>query len=72
VWLGQSSWGIYLGQLLGHNLAMYGLGLRAVRATPWLYTGYLLASGVVAVWVGEALLRLAASLRARPAPVTAA
>jgi peptidoglycan/LPS O-acetylase OafA/YrhL len=59
VWLGQSSYGVYLGQLMTHNLFVYyyGLGELYVRLNLWLYTAILLAGGLASVWVGERLLR---------------
>jgi peptidoglycan/LPS O-acetylase OafA/YrhL len=64
VWLGQSSYGIYLGQLLVHNAFVfhYGLGVYgAIDAR--LYTLLLLVGGVASVWVGETILRVLGSLR---------
>jgi peptidoglycan/LPS O-acetylase OafA/YrhL len=60
VWLGQSSYGIYLGQLLMHNAFVYGFGWPDLyqRLNLWLYTLVLLAGGLVFVWLGEMLLRL--------------
>jgi peptidoglycan/LPS O-acetylase OafA/YrhL len=58
VWLGQSSYGVYLGQLLTHNAFIYAYGFPDFFFNPWLYTGFLLAGGLVAVCLGEALLRL--------------
>lgn len=59
VWLGQSSYGIYLGQLLTHNLFTYHYGLveLPLRVNDWLYTVILLVGGLFFVWLGENLLR---------------
>lgn len=64
-WLGQSSYGIYIGQMLTHNAFVYAYGLPGLhlRLDPWLYTVVLLAGGLAAVWVGERLLRLAERVR---------
>ncbi|HWP65490.1 MAG TPA: acyltransferase [Candidatus Limnocylindria bacterium] len=66
-WLGRSSYGIYIGQLLTHNLFVYHFGLLGLpqRVDPWLYTLILLLGGLFFVWLGEQLLRVSASLRAR-------
>ncbi len=59
VWLGLRSYGIYLGQLLTHNAFVFDLWYPRLFATGvrWLYTGALLAGGVGAVLLGDALLR---------------
>jgi peptidoglycan/LPS O-acetylase OafA/YrhL len=64
-WLGQSSYGVYIGQLIVHNAFVYGFGLGAlyVRVDPWLYTALLLAGGVLFTWLGEALRARATALR---------
>ena len=68
VWLGQSSYGIYLGQLLVHNALIFHYGLTVYSAVDGrLYTLLLLAGGVASVWIGETLLRVLGSLRDAPA-----
>jgi peptidoglycan/LPS O-acetylase OafA/YrhL len=64
VWLGQSSYGLYLGQLLTHNAFVFGVGWPDVyqRLNLWLYTGILLAGGLFFVALGEGVLRLAVAL----------
>jgi len=59
VWLGRSSYGIYLGQLLTHNAFVFGVGWPDLyqRLNLWLYTLVLLVGGLVFVWLGEAALR---------------
>lgn len=56
-WLGQSSYGIYVGQLLTHNFFVYWYGLGALfeQLNLWLYTAILLAGGLLFVWLGERL-----------------
>jgi peptidoglycan/LPS O-acetylase OafA/YrhL len=58
-WLGQSSYGIYIGQLLTHNFFVYRLGIPGLLdgMNRWLYTAVLLVGGLFFVWVGEILLR---------------
>lgn len=96
-WLGESSYGIYLGQMLTHNAFVFRFGLvelfqrveRVVVGTlalfssragdvpclayettdRWVYTGILLAGGVGAVVVGEALRDLGARLHRAGLPV---
>jgi peptidoglycan/LPS O-acetylase OafA/YrhL len=65
VWLGRSSYGIYLGQLLTHNAFIFGVGWPELyqQLDPWLYTGILLAGGLFFVALGEGLLRLVATFR---------
>jgi peptidoglycan/LPS O-acetylase OafA/YrhL len=67
VWLGRSSYGVYLGQLLTHNFFVYWLTIPGVLdgMNRWLYTVILLAGGLFFVWLGERLLRLAAVVEAR-------
>ena len=67
-WLGRSSYGIYIGQLITHNFFVYRFGLRELplRVDPWLYTGVLLVGGLFFVWVGERVLDLLGPL-GRPA-----
>ena len=71
VWLGQSSYGVYLGQLLTHNALLFAVGFPALyqQLNLWLYTLILLAGGLVFVALGEGGLRLAGALvhDARPA-----
>lgn len=70
VWLGQSSYGIYIGQLIVHNAAIYTLGLRGLRAyDPWLYTLVLLVGAVAFVKLGEWLLGVLSTLWRGPRPV---
>jgi peptidoglycan/LPS O-acetylase OafA/YrhL len=59
-WFGQSSYGVYIGQLITHNFFVYWYGLDALyqALNLWLYTVILLAGGVGFVWLGEVLLRL--------------
>jgi len=68
-WLGVSSWGLYLGQLLTHNLFVYHVGLRELpeRIDRWVYTGILLAGGLFFMWLGERLLSLLRGDRSAPA-----
>lgn len=73
-WLGQSSYGVYIGQLITHNAFVYAFGLPGLyqRLDLWLYTAILLAGGVGFVFLGEQLAALLALDRARwraaPAP----
>jgi peptidoglycan/LPS O-acetylase OafA/YrhL len=69
-WLGRSSYGIYLGQLLTHNFFVYRYTIPGVLdgINRWLYTGILLGGGLFFVWVGEQLLRAAALLGATLSP----
>jgi peptidoglycan/LPS O-acetylase OafA/YrhL len=57
-WLGRSSYGIYIGQLITHNFFVYRLGLTGLpeKVDPWAYTGILMAGGLFFVWLGERLL----------------
>ena len=66
-WLGQSSYGVYIGQLIVHNAFVYAFGLTDLfqKMNLWLYTGVLLAGGVGFTWLGEWLRRRAAALRAQ-------
>jgi peptidoglycan/LPS O-acetylase OafA/YrhL len=66
-WLGRSSYGIYIGQLIVHNAFVYALGLQGLpeRVDPWLYTAVLLVGGVGFTWLGESLRRATAALRMR-------
>jgi peptidoglycan/LPS O-acetylase OafA/YrhL len=70
-WLGQSSYGIYIGQMLTHNVCLFAVGDRRIyeQTNLWLYTLVLLAGGLFFVWLGEALLRIAAGMRERGLPV---
>lgn len=67
-WLGQSSYGIYIGQLIVHNACVYGFGVRQLyeRVDRWLYTAVLLAGGIAFTLLGEELRRRLAQLRSRP------
>jgi peptidoglycan/LPS O-acetylase OafA/YrhL len=67
VWLGQSSYGVYLGQLLTHNFFVYRYGIPGVLdgMNRWLYTAILLAGGLFFVWLGERLLRIFALVDAQ-------
>ena len=66
-WLGQSSYGVYIGQLIVHNGFVYAFGVGRLykEINLWLYTGVLLAGGVGFTWLGEWLRRRAAALRAQ-------
>jgi peptidoglycan/LPS O-acetylase OafA/YrhL len=66
-WLGQSSYGIYIGQLIVHNFFVYAVGLAQFdqRVAGWPYAGLLLAGGIGFTWLGGALRRAAAALRER-------
>lgn len=68
-WLGQSSYGVYVGQMITHNAFVYGFGLRDlyVRVDPWLYTAILLVGGVGFTWIGEELRGVVGSLGVRRA-----
>jgi peptidoglycan/LPS O-acetylase OafA/YrhL len=68
VWLGQSSFGIYLGQLLVHNV-LTARPRFAREIGPWGYTLALLAGALFFVWLGEAVLRLVEGLRRRGMPL---
>jgi len=59
-WLGQSSYGIYIGQMLTHNALVYHYGPPSPHGdlNPWLATLLLLAGGLAAVFIGEGLLRV--------------
>jgi peptidoglycan/LPS O-acetylase OafA/YrhL len=66
-WLGQSSYGIYIGQLIVHNLFVYAVGLAQFdeRIAGWSYAGVLLAGGIGFTWLGGTVRRVAAVLRER-------
>jgi peptidoglycan/LPS O-acetylase OafA/YrhL len=66
-WLGRSSYGIYIGQLIVHNLFVYAYGLAYFyeRIAGWSYAAVLLAGGIGFTWLGGALRRVAAGLRER-------
>jgi peptidoglycan/LPS O-acetylase OafA/YrhL len=58
VWLGQSSYGVYLGQLLVHNAFVFRYGLALyTRVNLWLYTLALLTGALAFVWIGEHAMR---------------
>jgi peptidoglycan/LPS O-acetylase OafA/YrhL len=65
-WLGQSSYGVYMGQLILHNFFVYAFGLQEFyeRVAPWPYAAVLLVGGIGFTWLGEELRRAAAALRA--------
>ena len=69
-WLGIHSWGLYVGQMLVHNLVLFALGSwNAFRggAAAWIYAGLLLGGAIALVVAGERLriasLRLVAPAR---------
>jgi hypothetical protein len=78
-WLGRHSLGLYLGQLLTHNLFLFTLGgvcsAYGCRGgvydliDPWVYTGILLAGSILWMTVGNALLAWIAVLRERGLPL---
>ena len=59
-WLGNESYGIYLGQMLTHNACTMLLGLTYVQESidPWIYVGILLVGAVAWVYLSNAALRL--------------
>jgi peptidoglycan/LPS O-acetylase OafA/YrhL len=63
-WLGQSSYGVYLGQLLTHNALLFAIGFPELyqRLNLWLYALILLAGGLFFVALGETALRLVRAL----------
>jgi peptidoglycan/LPS O-acetylase OafA/YrhL len=71
VWLGLSSYGIYLGQMLTHNACFFAIGERRIYegVNLWLYTLVLLAGGLFFVWLGETALSTAEALRRRGYPL---
>jgi peptidoglycan/LPS O-acetylase OafA/YrhL len=63
-WLGRSSYGLYVGQLLTHNAFVFALGVQLYGTLNlWLYTLALLAGGLFFLALGEGLLRVAEALR---------
>jgi len=71
-WLGRSSYGLYLGQLLVHNafVFVYGIALYSGQLNLWLwplnlwlYTFVLMVGALFFVALGEAALRLVEALR---------
>jgi peptidoglycan/LPS O-acetylase OafA/YrhL len=78
-WLGQHSFGLYLGQMLTHNAFLYRYGgtcdlygcYEGVFAefNLWLYTAILLAGSIAWVLIGNKALELNASLRERGYPL---
>ena len=63
-WLGRSSYGLYLGQLLVHNAFVFVLGIALYgQLNLWLYTLVLMVGALVFVALGEAALRLVEALR---------
>jgi len=69
-WLGQSSYGIYIGQLIVHNFFVYAFGLEHFydRVAGWPYAGVLLAGGIACTWIGGTRRRAVAPLRERLVP----
>jgi peptidoglycan/LPS O-acetylase OafA/YrhL len=64
VWLGQSSYGIYLGQLLVHNAFVFKYGLRLYgQLNLWLYTLELLVGALAFLWLGETVMRVLETTR---------
>jgi peptidoglycan/LPS O-acetylase OafA/YrhL len=63
-WLGQSSYGVYVGQLIVHNFFVFSFGLKDFneRVAGWPYTAVLLAGGIGFTWLGEELRRQCARL----------
>jgi len=63
-WLGRSSYGLYLGQLLVHNAFVFVLGIALYgQLNLWLYTLVLVVGALFFVALGEAALRLVEALR---------
>ena len=63
-WLGRSSYGLYLGQLLVHNAFVFVLGIALYgQLNLWLYTLALMIGALFLVALGEAALRLVEALR---------
>jgi peptidoglycan/LPS O-acetylase OafA/YrhL len=63
-WLGRSSYGLYLGQLLVHNAFVFALGIALYGTLNlWLYTLELLVGALFFVALGGAALRLVEALR---------
>jgi peptidoglycan/LPS O-acetylase OafA/YrhL len=63
-WLGRSSYGLYLGQLLVHNAFVFVLGIALYgQLNLWLYTLALMVGAFFFVALGEAVLRLVEALR---------
>ena len=63
-WLGRSSYGLYLGQLLVHNAFVFVLGIALYgQLNLWLYTLALMIGALFFVALGEAALRLVEALR---------
>ncbi|HEY8516433.1 MAG TPA: acyltransferase family protein [Candidatus Binatia bacterium] len=78
-WLGQHSFGLYLGQLLTHNGFLFAFGGECTifgcqggvfeRFDLWVYTGILAAGSLFFLALGHAALRLAESLRTNGVPL---
>jgi peptidoglycan/LPS O-acetylase OafA/YrhL len=68
-WIGQASWGMYLGQLVVHTTAAaFGFKVdRLPAAQRWLYFAGLCCGAIVWVLAGRALRELAGRLLAPPA-----
>ena len=72
-WLGQHSWGLYLGQMLTHNAFLYRFGGGCnlygcsegifERWNLWIYSGVLLAGSIAFVWFGNWLVEQNEKLR---------
>ncbi len=72
-WLGQHSWGLYLGQMLTHNAILYRFGGGCnlygcsegifERWNLWFYSGILLAGSIAFVWFGNWLVQANERLR---------
>ncbi len=63
-WLGRSSYGLYLGQLLVHNAFVFVLGIALYgQLNLWLYTLVLIVGALLFVALGEGVLRLVEALR---------
>jgi peptidoglycan/LPS O-acetylase OafA/YrhL len=63
-WFGQSSYGLYLGQLLVHNAFVFAYGIDLYGALNlWRYTLALLVGALFFVALGEGMLRLFEALR---------
>jgi peptidoglycan/LPS O-acetylase OafA/YrhL len=78
-WLGRHSFGLYLGQMLTHNGFLYRFGGACDlfgcygglfdKLNLWLYTAILLAGSITFVLLGNRLVELNQSLRARGYPL---
>ena len=78
-WLGQHSWGLYLGQMLTHNAFLYRFGGGCnlygcsegifERWNLWVYSAVLLAGSIAFVWFGNWLVGQSENLRKRGWPL---